>query len=410
MSSYRGAIAWLNENHPFFVTPLINLGKPVENYSPGHTLAVIQYGNDIQLSVNPEFLHEHTEEECAGLLAHELYHVVMNHLAEQDNFENKKAMTIAHECIVNDSVLEEGMVLPDSAILGMNVVQYNTSFLPTRVVYDDLLKKAQESGDGDNSPEDMEPNCSHDGEPIDARAVFNLLFSGANIDEAPESLKVHLENAAEKAGTGFSFSRKTNTGRKINLKWTELINQIHPETFTDGGKSKAGSTWARPRRKLAGMQNRVMLPDRKDFDQFGTGGNRRPKIVLALDTSGSIPTDMQQELLDLANSIPKRKVDVRCCTFSTEYVKLDIDQDLRGQKIAHGGTDFDAVAAFVKSENLDENIHVIVITDGWARFGYGIKSTPPKLDTNWHWLVIGRPKISDERVKNNIYSYQDYVG
>lgn len=403
MSSYKEAIAWLDDHHPFFVTPLLNLGTPREDTSVD-TLAVQKIGKDIQLMINPDFLDEHTTEECAGLLSHELYHVVMNHLGEQDKFEHEQVMVIAQECIVNDSVLEEGMSLPDSAILGMNYVEYNTSFLPTKIVYDDLLKKL------DPLPEKSERNCSHtSGEGLDQREIFNKIFNNADIEEAPESLKVMLENAASKAGSGFSFQKTTKSGRKISLKWTELINKIHPNTFSDGGRSKSSGTWSRPRRKLAGMPERIMLPDRKDLDQAGLGGNRRPKIVLALDTSGSIPKEKVVELLDLANSIPKRKVDVICCTFADDYVKLDIDKSFDDQTVAWGGTDFYAISEFVR-DHAEQDTHVIVITDGHAEFGYyESKAAPVNLNTHWHWLVFPTPYIKDRRVTENIYSYKDYV-
>lgn len=408
MGSYKEAIAWLDDFNPFFVTPLLNLGKPIYGSHVTDTLAVTLTDHDIELHINPDFMEEHTPAECAGLLAHELYHVVMNHLAEFEKFENEKARVIAQECIVNDSVLEEGMSLPDSAILGMKWVEYNTSFLPTKVVYDDLVDKV-----ADAEPPDL--MCSHnDHKDANSREVFSAVFNGADIEGASESLKTMLEDAASKAGTGFSFKSSTKNGKKISLKWTELINKIYPETFSEGGTSRASSTWARPRRKLAGMPGRVMLPDRKDDNKSGFGGNRRPKILLALDTSGSIPRDKQQELMDLANSIPKRKVDVLCCTFSTEYVELDINRDLRGQDIAFGGTDFGAVKRFAESQRDGEKIHVIVITDGHAEFGDWFHNTPNaipgNLDTHWHWLVFKTPKTRDDRITKNLHVYEDYVG
>lgn len=408
MSSYKEAVEWLDDYNPFFVTPILNLGRPYMGSHVTDTLAVTMVDNDVQLHINPDFMEEHTPAECAGLLSHELYHVIMNHLAEFEKFENEKARVIAQECIVNDSVLEEGMSLPDSAIHGMDWVNYNASFLPTKVVYDDLLDMV----------EDVEPPeliCSHnDHEGMNAREIFSAIFNGADVEEASETLKTMLEDAADKAGTGFSFKTETKTGKKISLKWTDLINKIHPETFSEGGKSKASSTWARPRRKLAGMPERVMLPDRKDDNKHGFGGNRRPKILLALDTSGSIPRDKRQELLDLANSIPKRKVDVLCCTFSEEYVPLDINKDLSGQQIASGGTDFGAVKRFAETHRDSDKIHVIVITDGYAGFGSWYASSsnavPKNLDTHWHWLVFKNPMTHDSRITENLHVYEDYVG
>lgn len=409
MSSYKQVIDWLNEVHPFMVTPLMNLGSPIFNTNIKTAQVEKREDNDFQLVINPEFMSNHSVAECAGVLMHELYHIIFNHLSEFDKFENNQARIIAQECIVNDSVLEEGMELPDIGLhYGMDWVQYNASFLPTKVVYDDLMKNP------DQLPEEPETICvdiTHgNGDPMQNRELFDAIFNGADIDEASQSMKSILQDAAQKAGSGFSFKTVTKTGKKISLKWTELINQIHPNTFTDGGKSRSSSTWARPRRKLAGTPSRAFLPDKSSKDEFGFGGNRKPKIILALDTSGSVPLEMVDELIDLANSIPGRKVDVQCCTFSTYYVPLDHKKD--DQDIAQGGTDFEAIVEFIKTVPSSDKTSVIVITDGYASFGYyGRESGVPKnLNSHWHWLVFNGDGIQDSRVTKNIYKYKDYVG
>lgn len=407
MSTYKQTINWLDLHNPFMVTPLINLGRPrFDTTIPTAQVEKIEDANDYQLAINPDFFANHTEAECAGILTHELYHVIFNHLAEFDKFENDQARTIAQECIVNDSVLQEGMELPDIGLhFGMDWVKYDASFLPTKVVYDDLMK------DPDSLPEEPQIFCSHGEAGSDSRGVFSKIFQGADIEQASQYLKGLLEDAASKAGTGFAFSDSTKTGRKISLKWTQLINKIHPNTFSDGGRSKAGVTWARPRRKLAGMPTRIMLPDRQDRNEAGFGGNKKPKIMLALDTSGSIPRDKVQELLDLANTIPNNKVDVICCTFSTYPVGLDTKTSLARQKIAAGGTDFDAVVKFLKKQTNHSKIPVIVVTDGGASFGgWGPQSpVPENLDSHWHWLVFRGFDIDDRRVRRNIHVYEDYV-
>lgn len=406
MATYKSTVEWVDENHPFFVTPLINLGKPRMDLSISTAQIEDDYNGGFALAINPEFFEQYNEAECAGVLTHELYHVLMNHLAEFDKFENVKARQIAQECVVNDSVLEEGMALPDAELFyGMDWVQYNASFLPTKIVYDDLMKNPGKI------PQKVELDCSHFDKGLNPREVFSQIFNNADIEKASESLKTILEDAASKAGSGFHFERRTATGKRISMKWTELINKIHPETFSTGGKSETRPDWSRPRRKLAGMRQRVMLPDKRDLGKSGVGGNKRPRIILALDTSGSIPRDKVQELLALAQSIPKRKVDVACCTFSTYYVPLDISRDIEEQDIAGGGTDFSAVREFVDSQSDSRDTHVIVITDGYAHFSHqwGYTNYPQNLDTNWHWLILDRMNMSDPMVKKNLYNYKEYV-
>lgn len=409
MANYKSTIDWLNEHNSFMVTPIINMGRP--QFRTSIPTAQVEHNKDgeVVLSINPDFFAKHTDSECAGVLTHELYHILFNHLAEFDKFENNQARIIAQECIVNDSVLEEGMDLPDIGLCyGEDYVQYNASFLPTKVVYDDLMKNPEKL------PEEIQISCSHEGHSgdeegegaMDPRMIFEQVFKNADIDEASESMKTVLEDAAKKAGSDFSFQSATQTGKAISLKWTQLINRIHPDTFSDGGKSKSNATWARPRRKLAGINPRIMLPDRADKNEYGLGGNRRPKIVLALDTSGSIPRDKVTELMDLAQSIPSKKVDVICCTFSTYPVEFNQKLPVESQNIASGGTDFDAVSSFVAKQKDSQKIPVIVITDGYATFGH----TPNNLDSHWHWLVFDGGRCSDDRVQKNLYSYEDYVG
>lgn len=405
MGSYKSAIDWMNEYAPFMVTPIINLGAPRYNRSIPTAQVEPDHNGEVFLSVNPDFFDNHSDSECAGILTHELYHIIFNHLAEFDKFENAQARIIAQECIVNDSVLEEGMDLPTEIGLcfGMDYVEYNASFLPTKIVYDDLMKNPEKL------PEEMQVACSHGEEKgLDPRDAFQKAFGGVDLEEASESMKSVLEDAAKKAGSDFSFKQATQTGKKISLKWAGLINKIHPKTFTEGGKSKARSTWSRPRRKLAGMTERIMLPDRESKNEAGMGGNKRPKIVLALDTSGSIPFEKVQELMDLSQTIPSKKVEVVCCTFSTYPVEFNFNVKPEDQQIAHGGTDFSAITQFMKDKNLNSKVPVIVITDGYA--GFYQDYPPSNLDNDWHWLVFRDGHMQENRVTKNIEVYEDFVG
>ena len=110
--------------------------------------------------------------------------------------------------------------------------------------------------------------------------------------------------------------------------------------------------------------------------------------------------------MDLASTIPDKKVNVSRCTFSTYPVKFDhkLTPDL--QKIASGGTDFSAIVEYQKDNNLLD-APVIVITDGYACF-YG-NDHPSNMNSNWHWLVFDGRGIGDRRVTKNIENYTDFV-
>lgn len=519
MATYESAIEWLNDNDPFFVTPILSLGKPVYDSSISTMCvrkSVDSSFGDFEFAINPGYIDAYSDEEIAGSLIHEVIHIFLGHLQEaiSGDFDDAQSLIIAHEVICNDRLTEGGFILPDiGALFGPEIIGEDASPYTTEEVYEKIMnenkdeetienaenssvssdKSSSENGSSDSSPstngnnkssgrsskndgenkvseESNDKNNSDDNSSVDGseneengeektdsdtdknsnendenpsetngqqesstdnlegnnegkpichidvdsltQEVIDKIFNNVT-NAVDESVKQNMApvndeisdmfgisessvSKSEMAGTSYTESEVQAAERLgIKVAWLKLLKRVNPEILQKKGKvaSKTRPTWATPRRKLAHMSDKVMLPNYEktgDKEPKQNRGNNKPYIVLALDFSGSIPTAWQKVLAELAQSIPEELIDVDCCTFSTKYVPFD--HKAKRNSVASGGTNFSAVESFVRSV---QNKHggkypssVIVFTDGQAGFYSNLKPTSEQLKENWTWVLL----------------------
>ena len=213
-------------------------------------------------------------------------------------------------------------------------------------------------------------------------------------DEAPDELidkrdDINYDSAMKMAGDEAGAINEFAVEKGVSLAWIELLKEIDPDLFK--GKGPLGpppkASWHQRPRKLGAMPE-VMLPvkrvDERRPEDDKTNG-KKPSIVMALDTSGSISRRDAARFIALAQSVPQDKMHLFPCTFTTEYNKLDLDNPRYGS----GGTSFSAIERFIQREVIPELGHypkaVVVITDGYASFDR--EKVPAGEGDSWFWLL-----------------------
>lgn len=407
-SIYDEAIDYLDQNYAYFLTNVLNAGKPIWDYSIPTAAVVVPKGEasnkDIfEFVFNPSFAQTLSTEQFAFVLAHECMHVLLYHLTLSLNFYNKEIFNVAADCVINDFLIGAGLEAIEGLCTGEAVVGFNCANSTVTEVYNiiendpDLNSKF--GGGGSGNPELVSID-SHDWmhDPQSARDFINAVAaSGFTPDKLPDDLEEILNEAVSEyektkmAGNGTGreeFMRE----QKITLKWVELLERISPDMFKmPGAGPKPLSSFRRTRRKLAGMHSfsDAILPsiETPDKGPVTSRSDRKPHIVLALDTSGSIGTDTANKFLNLAKSIPSDKVEVSACTFQTSYLPLDLE----APKWRSGGTDFSPIQQFIVDHVLPKNNQaypsaVVVVTDGYAIFN----TVRPSQEQakNWTWLLL----------------------
>lgn len=156
MATYDEATEWLDENFPFFLTLVLNLGQP-QYCSNIPTMQIVEDNTAIDgfvLQISPDFIEKLTPAEAAGVLGHEALHAILGHLGEASEgyFKDSWSLMASQEMICNDRLVDAGFVLPEGnpfygdAMIGQSTVPYSTFD-----VYDLVTEKLNNTHDDDNA-------------------------------------------------------------------------------------------------------------------------------------------------------------------------------------------------------------------------------------------------------------------
>lgn len=218
---YMRGLDAIHDYAPYFYRIMLFVGVPVENYQiPTAQVSYNPRDKKILFEINPDLVAEMSDEEVGFVIAHEAYHVLLNHLYESmdvDEYPDSKTLINAHEAIINDTV--DGIIGLDAPQIGLIFGQlFGTDFsgFSTREAYDWIAKqnencekdsgKNEQSGSGEensykdsesdsdssNSNGSSEQNQSEKGDDSKANAK-----SGDKSDEDAEKDSKEGSNAVE---------------------------------------------------------------------------------------------------------------------------------------------------------------------------------------------------------------------
>lgn len=217
-------------------------------------------------------------------------------------------------------------------------------------------------------------------------------------DKADEDNGKNDKSRGLMPGMGISDAGSFAEIRGVSLKWVDLLKEIDPDVINTRPGPPPRPSYHTPRRKLAGV--RMQYPDLNlpVMKKRGEDKGELPSIVMALDTSGSIGHEDANRFINLAKSIPTDKIHLFCCTFTSQYKPLDLEDP----KWVSGGTHFGCIEEFIQKEVIPSDEFkktrnksgypnaVVVVTDGFASFGTqgGVDKPLPEFCSNWFWLIM----------------------
>jgi hypothetical protein len=435
---YKDAVEWLDENYPFFTTYVLGLGKPKWDASiPTAAVGLLdpedKSSESFEFLFNPEFFASMDDKETAFVMAHETLHIFLNHLKLARNFvnydkyfgltkksekekltkdeqiwmfeeqKNMKRFNIAADCVINDYLNNQGVTPLDFAMRGSQIVGYDCAYRTVSEVYDDLRDIEPDSvyveldnhnwmvmpGSGEMTEEEMEKARGQ------AQDILDQIYEDAKAQGLPADMDSKredlgaasgLKDGGWMAGKGVGEEMKFVEQYGVTFAWAKLLREVDPDFFPEKGISPPFvPSYHKPRRKLAAFYPDVILPVSREETRRKDKSQKVPAMVMALDTSGSIPDQMKKTFVTLAKSIPQDRIKLFACTFQTSYVPLDLDNP----QYYGGGTDFSAVEQFIRDKVEPELGHypkaVVVITDGQAQFSTARPGS--ENEDRWVWIL-----------------------
>ena len=317
------------------------------------------------LFFNTQFFNAMNNKEVEFVIAHEILHMVYDHLGRRDD-RDPMLYNIAADYIVNNLLVRDRIGTKPKVVDCYQDFKYDK--WTSEEVYDDLFKQAKKNGEefvkqlGEMLDEhlDLEGDGTEDGE-----GNGRPRYSKAELDQIKDEIKEAMLQAASAAGAGNlpgEIARMIKEITEPKMDWRQLLRQQIQSTI------RRDYTFSRPNRK--GWHTGVVLP--------GMNFAETIDICIALDMSGSIGNDQASDFLGEIKGIMDEYKDyqIKLWCFDTKVYNeqdfsADCGEDLTEYKLkGGGGTDFMCNWTYMKSHGIQPK-KFIMFTDGYAWNSWG---------------------------------------
>jgi len=361
-------------SEPFYGLFLIGLNKEYITTIP--TAGVSKRNIGVQLSINPEFFTELSEDHRYGLIKHEILHISFGHMVMRDLYSDKKLFNIAADLEINQYIANHH--LPEGGLMLGSFPELN---LPERAgtkTYYELLEQAREDGTCpslDNLMSQMDGNSQY------CHAGWDEI---ENLSEADKKLlQKQIEHQIKESAEQTQKKHGTVPG-----ELAELINRllnVEPPKFD----------WKGYLRRFVGNSSIVYTKKlrRKYNKRYSANPGLKIKfknhILVGVDTSGSVNSEELKEFFSELTHMHKtgHKITVAQCDTELKSVKEfnpNKDWEIHGR----GGTSFQPVIDHY-NEKKGRYTALVYLTDGEAY-------TPEDCPKNTLWVHSSVSSINEE--------------
>ncbi|MFK7808739.1 MAG: VWA-like domain-containing protein, partial [Saprospiraceae bacterium] len=335
----------------------------------------------IKLIVNASFWNSLNEDHRYGLIKHEMLHIVLKHLFTMRQFSNKALYNIAADIVVNQYI--ERKQLPDGGILLEQFVYLEPMYgiileSDKDVGYyysllDRTVLKGKEEMGFDEAVQNTDPGKSK-GEP---QKNISELLSEPNAQMERHQYWEEFENLSEGERKIAEYQANRiikQTADRVKHKYKNFGN------LPNGLAEKLAAilegmtprfNWRRLLRLFATTSNSSYLKNtiRRPSKRYGTVPGikvkRRNRLLLAIDTSGSI---RQKELLDFFAEIYfvwRQGAQIQIVECDTAIHKTYDYKGVPPDAVhGRGGTSFEAPITYGNEQYMPDAL--IYFTDGFA--------------------------------------------
>jgi len=331
------------------------------------------------LYYNTQFFNAMNNKEIEFVVAHEILHMVFDHLGRRDD-RNPMLYNIAADYKVNNLLVRDRIGEKPKIVDCFQDFQYDAD--TSEEIYDKLFEKAKQNmedfleqlaSEGEMLDEHLDDGSDTDGEQGEEEKDVNgnnvskkrPKFSKEEMAKIKDEIKEGMMTAAQAAGAGNTPGEITRMIQELTepkMNWREILQQQIQSTI------KNDFTFSRPNRK--GWHTGAILPG-QDFDET-------IDISVGIDMSGSIgnsqATDFLSEVQGIMDQYQDYNIKVWC--FDTKvYNEQDFTSDngevLQDYEIVGGGgTDFMANWTYMKENDIQPK-KFIMFTDGYPFGSWG---------------------------------------
>jgi len=355
-------------DEPFFAALSRKIEKVATTAIPTAGVRVCPDTAQFEMVYNPEFLASLPEDQIRGVLKHEFYHLIFDHVTSRKPIGvNPMVWNIAADLAINSHIADE---LPEMACvpgrgpfedlpLGQTAEWYLAN-LPKQEEGDDSASGEGEPGDGDESGEGGEgqPTADNPGS-FDDHSGWSDSADSPEQEAANQMAKERLKQSMKAAAQEASESAKGWGSMSAAVK-EEIIKRL--ETKVDW--KKVLRYFIKTSQRAARKSSVKRINRRYAYIHPGKKTLRQAKIAIAIDQSGSVSDEMLASFFGELNKLAKL-AEFTVIPFDTEVDDSNVyvwkkGQNRKTERVSCGGTCFNAPTDYVNSHSFDG---VIILTD-----------------------------------------------
>lgn len=359
-------------SEPFFAAVSRMVSKTANKSIPTAGVRVNPETAQFEMIYNPEFFEKLPENHVRGVLIHEFYHLIFDHVTSRmPDGVDKKQWNIATDLAINSIIGKDN--LPSFVCIpgGKNFEDY--PHMQAAEFYLEMLKRQQEQDrqmqkdkykDDEKDNQQGESSGGGNGEQ-DQQFDSHDEWGEANGEEskaANEIAKERLKEAMEKAA---DECNKNNSWGSVSHEVRENIMQ----------RLKTTVDWKKVLRYFVGRAQRSdrtntirKINKRFPYIHAGRKTNYSAHIAVAIDQSGSVDDGMLNqffnELNKLASLATFTVIPFDDRVFESKIYTWKKGEKRKWERVLRGGTNFDAPTEYVNKH--PEFDALLVLTDLYA--------------------------------------------
>ena len=328
---------------PFFAALSRRIDKRIDKSIPTAGVRVNANTGHFEMIYNPEFFEGLPDIERKGVLKHEFYHLIFEHVTgRKPTGINPKAWNIATDLAINSHLMGE---LPEMCCMpGQKPFEDYDVGLSSEAYLEQLKEDASKQSGKEGDGKSQGQFDSHEGwDDVDQQTK----------EIAKERLKDTLKKAAEEAS---------------NQGWGSVSQQVRKDIM-DRIQTKVD--WRKMMRyfvktsQRANKQSSIKhINKRYPYIHAGRKTTRTAKIAISIDQSGSVSDQMLNaffnELSNLAKYAEFTVIPFDDRVFDDKVYTWKKGERKKWERVLCGGTNFDAPTEYVNKHGFDGHI---ILTD-----------------------------------------------
>ena len=367
----------LLQSEPFFASLSRRIQKRPSTAIPTAGVRLNKDTAQFEMLYNPQFFEDMSDKERLGVLKHEFYHIIFEHVTGRLPPEGMSKMwNVATDLAINSHLmgeLPEGGCFPTIKPFEEYPVGMSAEWYFSKLQNDDQFKPQEGDGEGgEGQPSDGQGDGSGNGglpDTTDDHSGWGEASEEVR-DMAKERLKQAVEKAAQDAASGQGWGSVSADMRK------KIMDMIKPKVNWRSVLRYFIKTSQRAdKRSTVKRYNKKYRAQR----YAGKKVKRTAKIAIAIDQSGSVSDSMLAAFFAELNGLAKL-AEFTVVPFDTQVDDSKVYVWKKGQRVAvervlTGGTDFDAPTRYSNDRSFDG---LIILTDMEAP-----KPIPSKAQRMW---------------------------